>query len=94
MHGEVHSNYVFYKQQTELGHRYRQISVVEKNQNYEVRIFEGAVIQNDPKFITNCTDAEVLSYPTLQEALAEAEAEFQRSKNQGWIPYTPGVPRE
>jgi hypothetical protein len=52
MYSEVHANYVFYKAKPAAGNRYRQIAVVEKGQ-FELRVFEGDVVQTDPEFIAN-----------------------------------------
>jgi hypothetical protein len=67
MYSEVHLNRVLYNARPEPGHRYRQIVVVEKEQ-FEVRIFEGDVVQRDPKFMANNSDAEMYFHPTLKSA--------------------------
>lgn len=86
MHSEVHKNRVLYKEDPQPGHRYRQIAVVEKQQ-FEVRIFEGDVVQTDPQFIAQCPVPEISSHPSLQAALADADNEFRRSVQAGWVPY-------
>lgn len=88
MYGEVHKNRVLYKEHAQPGHRYRQIAVIEKEQ-FEIRIFEGDVVQNDPQFIAQCSDAEISFHPTLEPALADAEDEFQRSVAAGWTAFSP-----
>jgi hypothetical protein len=88
MYGEVHRNHVLYKNCAQPGHRYRQIAVIEKEQ-FEVRIFEGDVVQTDPKFIAECSDAEISFHRTLKAALADAEEEYQHSVGAGWSPYSP-----
>jgi hypothetical protein len=88
MHGEIHRNRVLYREHPQPGHRYRQIVVVEKDR-FEVLIFEGDVVQTDPQFIAQCSDAEISLHQTLKAALAEAESEFQRSITAGWTPYYP-----
>jgi hypothetical protein len=86
MYREVHANRVLYKPGTaRAGHRYRQIAVVEKEQ-FEVRIFEGDIVQTAPEFIAQSSDAEVHFHDTLKEALARAEGEFQSSVAEGWAP--------
>jgi len=82
MYSELHANYVAYK--TEAGkRRFRQIAVVEKEQ-FEVRIFEGNVVQREPKFIAESTDAEVYFHPNVKDAIADAEKEFKESFANGW----------
>jgi hypothetical protein len=87
MYSEVHLNRVLYKPAPVASSRFRQIVVVEKEQ-FEVRIFEGAVVQLDPEFIANCSDAEVVFHPTLQSAREDVNKEFQDSISAGWQPYT------
>jgi hypothetical protein len=93
MFGEVHLNRVLYKRQPSGAKpAYRQIAVVEHEQ-FEVRIFEGEVVQTNPKFIAECADAEVYMHPTLKEALDDAESEFNASKASSvWRPYNPASP--
>jgi hypothetical protein len=50
MYSQVHANLVFYKHRPAAGHRYKNIAVIEKEQ-FELRIFEGEVLQTDPNFI-------------------------------------------
>jgi hypothetical protein len=57
--------------------------VVEKEQ-FEVRIFEGNVVQHEPKFIAEGTDAEVYFHPNLKDAITDAEKEFTESFTDGW----------
>jgi len=47
MYGQVHANRVLYKDNPQPGHEYRQIVVVELEQ-FQVRVFEGSVIQTGP----------------------------------------------
>ncbi|MCL6567151.1 MAG: hypothetical protein K6U09_12105 [Acidobacteriia bacterium] len=88
MYGQVKRNCVLYKDEPQPGHRYRQIAVVEKEGQFEVRIFEG-VVQTDPKIKTECSNAEIVRHRTLNDALREAERKYQRSVAAGWIPYNP-----
>jgi len=82
MYSQLHANLVAYK--TDAGkRRYRQIAVVEKEQ-FEVRIFEGNVVQLEPKFIAESTNAEVYFHPDVKDAIADAEKEFKESFADGW----------
>jgi len=85
MYRQVHANRVFRKTEPKAANRYRQVAVVEKDQ-FEVRIFEGDVIQTDSEFVADCSNAEVHTHPTLQEALADAEMECEDSVERGWEP--------
>ncbi len=93
MYGEIHANLVLYKTAPGIsaGRRFRQIAVVEKNQ-FEVHLFEGDVVQLDPKFIAQASDAEVHFHPDLKSALKDANEEFQQSIENGWRPYDPHNP--
>lgn len=86
VYGQVHANRVLYRDNPQPGHRYRQIAVVEKDQ-FEVRIFEGDVVQTEPQFVSESSDAEVHFHPTLNGALAQVEEEFRGSAGAGWVPY-------
>jgi hypothetical protein len=88
MYSQVHANLVFYKHRPAAGHRFKNIAVIEKEQ-FELRIFEGDVVQTDPKFIANSTDAEVFFYPSLQSAMADANKQSEQCVADGWSPYTP-----
>ena len=90
MLAEVHLNRVLYKMQPfAMKARYRQIAVVEQEQ-FQVRIFEGRVVQTNPKFIAEGSNAEVHIHPTLKEALDDAESEFKQSiASEQWEPYNP-----
>ena len=71
---------------------YRQIAVVEQEQ-FQVRTFEGRVVQTNPKFIAEKSNAEVHIHPTLKEAFDDAESQFERSiANEKWEPYNPALP--
>ena len=68
---------------------YRQIAVVELEQ-FEVHIFEGRVVQTNPKSIAERSNAEVHLHPTLKEALDDAESQFRQSiANEKWEAYNP-----
>ncbi len=91
MFSEVHANRVLYDKKPKAGAKYRQIAVVEKDQ-FEVRVFEGEVVQTDPKFIAESEIAEITFHPTLKSAVEEAAKEFQDSTAVGWVPYSPYNP--
>ena len=93
MFGEVHFNRVLYKKQPPGAKPvYRQIAVVETGQ-FEVRIFEGQVVQTNPKFIAESSDAEVFIRRALKQAIADAESEVQQSlASQEWELYNPASP--
>jgi hypothetical protein len=55
-----------------------------------VRIFEGRVVQTNPKFIAGRANVEVHTHPALKEALEDADSEFKQSITSGrWEPYGP-----
>jgi hypothetical protein len=89
MYGAIHENLVLYRNSPRPGHRYRQIVVGELNQ-FGVLIFEGDVIQPDPKFDATSDQAEVTFHPSLESAMADAKKEYDTSIQSGWIPYAPG----
>jgi hypothetical protein len=93
MYSEVHLNLVAYKKQPSGSKRlFRQIVVVEREQ-FQMKIFSGEVVQQDPKFIAESSEAEVYFHPTLQGAIKDAEAEFQQGVSSGeWQPYHPTIP--
>ncbi len=93
MRGEVHLNRVLCKMPPfAMKALYRQIAVVEQEQ-FQVRIFEGRVVQTNPKFIAERSNAEVHNHLTLQEALADAESRFEQSiAGEKWEPYNPPLP--
>ena len=92
MYSQVHLNLVAYKNQPPGSKPvYRQIAVVEPEQ-FEVRIFEGEVVQKDPKFLAENSDAEVYFHQKLQDAVNDANSEFQQSVSTGeWQPYNPAL---
>ena len=65
MYSQVHANRVLYRDDPQPGQEFRQIVVVELEQ-FEVRIFEGTVIQLDPKFLVENPNAEILSGQHLE----------------------------
>lgn len=79
-------NRAFYRQDPEPGHRYRQIAILEENE-FQVCIFEGDVIQTDPTVIAMRAGRNVRSHPALEEAMADAEKELRKSVAGGWIRY-------
>lgn len=92
MYGQVHVYHVLYERGGKSVTRYRQIAVVEKEQ-YEVRIFEGDLVQTNPEFIADCSDAEVRLHPTLDSAKAEADNEVRESVSDRWARYEGEKPR-
>jgi hypothetical protein len=93
MRGEVHLSLVLYKRQPPGAMPvYRRIAVVEREQ-FQVRVFEGKVVQTNPKFIAENSDAEVHMHQTLRNAIDDAESEFKGSAESGeWEPYHPAFP--
>ncbi len=89
----MHLNRVLYKMKPFASKAlYRQIVVLEQEQ-FQVRIFEGRVVQTNPKFIAERSNAEVRIHPTLKEALDDAESEFKQSiASEKWEPYDPALP--
>jgi len=90
MDGQVHLNLVAYKKNQSVGSKavYRQIAVLELDQ-FLVKIFLGEVVRTDPKFIAECSDAEVYFHSTLKKAIEDAESEFRQSISSGdWEQYT------
>ena len=95
MRGEVHLNRVLCKMPPfAVKALYRQIAVVEQEQ-FQVRTFEGRVVQTNPKFIAQKSNAEVHIHPTLKEALDDAESEFKQSiASEKWEPFDADFPRK
>jgi hypothetical protein len=93
MLGEVHLNLVLYKIPAfAVKALYRQIAVVEQEQ-FQVRIFEGRVVQTNPKLIAERSNAKVRIHPTLKEALDDAQSEFKQSiASEEWEPYNSALP--
>lgn len=79
----VLKNLVLYSP-TQRGNQYRQIAVVKRDAVFEVRIFGGAIEQEDPDFIANNRDAEVDIYRDLARAYANVERERLQSIIDGW----------
>ena len=94
MRGEVHLNRVLYKiPPFAMKALYRQIAVVEQEQ-FQVRIFEGRVVQTSPQAIAERPNAEVHLHPTLKEAIEDAESAFKECiANEKWEPYNPALPQ-
>ena len=90
MLGEVHLNRVLYKMKPFASKAlYRQIAVVEQDQ-FQVRIFEGRVVQTDPRIIAERSNAEVRLHTTLKAALDDAESEYRKSvASEKWEAYDP-----
>jgi hypothetical protein len=94
MDRHVHASHVLYKKQIPgTKPAYRQIAVVEEAGRFETRVFEGEVVQTDPKFIAESFGAEVYTHTTLKEAQTDADSEFNQSVASGeWEPYHPAFP--
>ena len=94
MDREVHLSRVLYKKQLPRARPvYRQIAVVEEAGRFETRIFEGDIVQTDPKFIAENSHAEVHTHSTIKEALADADKEFNQSvSSREWGAYDPAFP--
>ena len=94
MRGEVHLNRVLWKiPPFAMKALYRQIAVVEQEQ-FQVRIFEGRVVQTSPQVIAERPNAEVHLHPTLKEALEDAESAIKECiASENWEPYNPALPQ-
>ncbi len=86
MYAEVYANYVLYPNRPVPGQRFRQIVVAEL-ERFEVRIFGGDVVQNNPQFAVNNPDAELYVHEDLKAALEGANREHGPSVQDGWTPY-------
>jgi hypothetical protein len=86
MYGQLHANRVLYRDVPQPGINFRQIALVEAEQ-FQVRIFEGSVVQLNPKAIFDNPDAEFHLHGTLEEARADVEQEFNASLANGWLAY-------
>ena len=78
---------MLYRQRPKPGHTYRQIVVIEVDQQFVVHILGGDVIQSDPKFDATSENAEVFFHSDLKSALDDTDKEFDASVNDGWTPY-------
>ena len=83
--------HVLYSSTPKPGRKYRQIVAgpSEDHTFFEVRLFEGEVIQMDPDFKAVGTNAEYYSHATSEQADKDADAERDRSLAAGWILYGP-----
>jgi len=86
MYGQIHANYVLYRDRPERGHRYRQI-VVHELDTFIVIFGEGDVVQDGAAFAVSSPDAEAGIHGHLRDAMTEAGDIFNRSVTEGWIPY-------
>lgn len=87
MYGQVHYNRVLYSGRPTQGAQFRQIVVVEL-ERFEVRIFDGEVLQPEPKFSVSNSDAIYQTHPDLESALSDGQREFDASVKAGWTPYS------
>jgi len=86
MRSEVHRHYVLYNGVPRVGTRYKDIAVVEQDQ-FEVRIFEGDVLQIQPEFTVKVSRSETHSHATLSLAIADAQKECETLEAAGWVQY-------
>lgn len=86
MYGQVHYNRVLYSGRPRQGAQFRNIVVVEL-ERFEVRIFDGEVIQTEPQLTVSNSDAIYQTHPDLQSACDDAQKEFDASIKSGWTPY-------
>jgi hypothetical protein len=88
MYGHIHDMRVLYDKNPTPGHKFRQIAVAELQQpQFVVFIFEGDVVQSDPKFDATTQDAGAYFHTDLKSALDDAQKEFDASVKAGWTPY-------
>ena len=94
MRGEVHLNRVLCMiPPFAMRALYRQIAVVEQEQ-FQVRIFEGRVVQTSLQVIAERPNAEVHLHPTLKEALEDAESAIKECiASERWEPHNPALPQ-
>ncbi|MGA9461174.1 MAG: hypothetical protein WBV28_00180 [Terracidiphilus sp.] len=81
--------HVLYSDHPSPGRKYRQIVAGPSDDGtfYEVRIFEGEVVQMDPDFNVVGTGAEYYSHDTKEAAENDADTERDRSLAAGWMLY-------
>lgn len=85
-------NFVLYRNNPAPGEKYCQIAVIEADGQFQVRVFDGDVVQVEP-FDHENPDAAYFFHITLADALADADAEFERAKAEGMTPYVPDGPK-
>jgi hypothetical protein len=75
------------------GQKYRQIVSRPSDDGtfFEVRIFEGEVVQMDPDFNAEGNGAEYYSHDSGAAADKDADEERDRSLAAGWILYSPTI---
>jgi hypothetical protein len=85
--------HVLYSDTPKPGRKYRQIVAGQSEDHtfYEVRIFEGDVVQMEPDFNAVGTGAEYYSHATREAAEKDADAERDRSLAAGWLLYSPKI---
>ena len=87
MLNQVHYNRALYAAVPKPGSRFKQIVVVEKEDRYEVRVFDGEVLRNDEEFAADNDVAALEINPTLSGARKEAEAILGEALGEGWLVY-------
>ena len=85
--------HVLNKESAETGARYWQIIVQPTNDGERIKVqqFGGEVFQPDPNFKADNDDAEYSTFPTIEAAFEEADAERDRLIADGWTLH-PGGP--
>ena len=83
--------HVLYSDVPGSGQRYRQIVAMRSDDGtfYEVRIFEGKVVQMDPDFSAEGGGGGYYIHETIEAADNDADAERDRSLAAGWLLYSP-----
>jgi hypothetical protein len=81
--------HVLYSSAAIPSRRFRQIvsGASDDGTFYEVRIFEGEMVQMDPDFNAVGNGAEYYTHPTQEAADKDADEERDRSLATGWLVY-------
>lgn len=85
--------HVLYSGEPGPGRRYRQVVSRRSDDGtfFEVRIFEGEVVQMEPNFKQLGDGAEYYTHNTKEEADKDADEERDRSLAAGWLAYNPAT---
>jgi len=83
MRFQVHDRIVFYKERSQPGHRFRHITIIEKD-HFEVRIYDRELILSEPESVN---DAEVYFHDTLEQARVDLQRGIEKALNAGWKLY-------
>jgi hypothetical protein len=88
----LHANHVLYKKGAKPP-CYQQIACEELDGQFQVRVFEGTVIQQNPRFIPERNSEKEYLHNDLQEALDDASKKAAESLQTGqWRLYDPDFP--